>query len=268
MPVAGGVRYLETQPPPDARPRGALVLLHAFPLNARMWEPQFAVAGRGWHVIAPHMRWADGGAADRPIANLTMDDYAADVVDLLDALHIEDAVLCGLSLGGYLAFALMRHAPSYIRGLILADTKSQADAPEALEARRATLALVESKGLGAVADAMVPRLLGATTRARHPQIEARVRAVIESTSVEAAVGAIRALMSRPDSTPQLASIRVPTLVIVGDEDVITPPAGAEDMRSRIPGAELARIAAAGHLSNLERPDEFNAELVRFLDKRV
>src|SRR4051812_41875508 len=130
MPTAAGVRYLEALPPPTARARGALVFLHAFPLNARMWEGQLAFAGRGWHVIAPHVRGTDGGMVDRSPASVTMDDYAADTIDLLDALHIKDAVLCGLSMGGYLALALMRLAPTYIRGLILADTKAQADSPE------------------------------------------------------------------------------------------------------------------------------------------
>ncbi len=268
MPTAGGVRFLEALPPPSARARGALVFLHAFPLNARMWEGQLAFAGRGWHVVAPHMRGMDGGLSDRPTASVTMEDYAADVVDLLDALHLEDAVLCGLSMGGYLALALMRHAPTYIRGLVLADTKSQADTPEGLEARRAMLSLVETKGVDAVAEAMVPKLLGATTRAQFPQVEARVRALIQSNSAESIAGAVRALMSRHDSTALLGSIRVPALVIVGDEDVVTPPANAEALRAAIPGAQLVCLSGAGHLSNLERPDEFNAALTSFLDHRV
>src|SRR3954468_17248457 len=179
MPSAGGVRFLEALPPPSARPRGALVLLHAFPLNARMWESQLAAAAHGWHVIAPHVRGADGGIDDRSTASVTMDDYAADVVDLLDALHIQDAVLCGLSMGGYLALSLMRHAPTYVRGLVLADTKAQADTPEGLEARRAMISLVETRGVAAVADAMVPKLLGVTTREQRPLVEARVRTLIQ-----------------------------------------------------------------------------------------
>jgi pimeloyl-ACP methyl ester carboxylesterase len=268
MPTAGGVRYLEALPPPSARARGALVLLHAFPLNARMWEGQLAFAGHGWHVIAPHMRGTDGGIDDRPTASVTMDDYAADIVDLLDALHVEDAVLCGLSMGGYLALALMRHAPTYIRGLILADTKSQADTPEGLEARRGMLSLVETKGVKAVAEAMIPKLLGATTQAQHAQVVERVRSLIMANSPESVAGSVRALMSRRDTTSLLASIRVPTLVIVGDEDVVTPPANADELRETIPGAEFARIPSAGHLSNLEAPDAFNAALTRFLDHRV
>lgn len=233
-----------------------------------MWEGQLAFAGHGWHVIAAHMRGTDGGVDDRPTAAVTMDDYAADIVDLLDALHIEDAVLCGLSMGGYLALALMRHAPTYVRGLILADTKSQADTPEGLEARRTMLSLVEKQGVKAVADAMIPKLLGATTRGQQGEVVERVRTLIMANSPESVAGSVRALMSRCDSTSLLASIRVPTLVVVGEEDVVTPPANAEELREKIPGAELVRIASAGHLSNLEAPDAFNAALTRFLDHRV
>src|SRR5262249_42260709 len=158
----GRLHYIEALPPPDAaavRRRGTLLLLHAFPLNARMWEPQLAFAGRGWHVIAPHLR-ADDGLADPPAAS--MDDYASHVIDLLDALHVKEAVIAGLSMGGYLAFALFRHAPTYFEGLVLADTRSQADTPEGIEGRRKMLALVDAKGAAAVADEMIPKLLGAT----------------------------------------------------------------------------------------------------------
>src|SRR5437667_10012559 len=108
------IRYLESKPPSTVRARGVLLLLHAFPLNARMWEPQLALAERGWRVIAPHLRSMDGGASDPPASSI--DDYAADVIDLLDGLHIEDAVIGGMSMGGYVAFALFRHAPRYFRG--------------------------------------------------------------------------------------------------------------------------------------------------------
>ena len=286
MPSAAGIRYLEALPAPNARPRGALILLHAFPLNARMWEGQFALAGRGRHVVAPHVRGADGGTSDRPTAAVTMDDYAADLVDLLDALHIEDAVLCGLSMGGYLALSLLRHAPNYIRAIVLADTKSQGDSPEALEGRRNMLSLVvpgdgapgavrgegapgvETTGVAAVADVMIPKLLGGTTQAQNPDLVKRVRALILSNGEDAVAGSIRALMSRSDTTSLLGSLRIPALVIVGEEDTVTPPAVAEQLKAGIPGAELVRIPGAGHLTNLERPDAFNAALAHFLDHRV
>lgn len=269
MPAIGRFRYIEALPPPDLskqRRRGTLVLLHAFPLNARMWEAQLAVAGDGWHVIAPQIRGVDAGDSDPPAAS--MDDYAADLIDLLDALHIEDAAVAGLSMGGYLAFSLLRHAPNYVRALVLADTRSQADTPEGRESRVVMLNLLERKGPAGVADEMIPKLLGPDTRANRPDIVERVRGLTLANSNESLAGAIRALMSRPDSTPLLSSIRVPTLIVVGEEDAVTPPAAAEEMHARISGSELVRIPGSGHLSNLERPDVFNQALARFLDHRV
>jgi pimeloyl-ACP methyl ester carboxylesterase len=266
MPTCGRIHYLEALPPPSATRRGTLLLLHAFPVNARIWEPQFVLAGRGWHVVAPHVRGADGAYDDRPVD--TIGDYADDIIELLDSLRIEQAVIVGLSMGGYVAFALMRAAPARIAGLILADTKAEADNEEGLAARRKTLELLEAQGVEAVADGLIPRLLGETTRASRPQVVERVRALAKANSPESIAGMVRALMSRPDSTPLLPAIRVPTLVIVGEEDVITPPESALTMHARIAGAELERIPNAGHLSSLEQPETFNAVLARFLDHRI
>jgi 3-oxoadipate enol-lactonase len=231
-----------------------------------MWQGQLALSDRGWRVIAPQFRGFDGGSGDPPAQSV--DDYAGDVVDLLDALHIHDAVVGGLSMGGYVAFALIRHASRYVHGLILADTKAQADTPEGVEGRKRMIALVGTTGPGAVADEMLPKLLGDTTRRTRPQVVERVRALANSSSAEAIAGALRALMTRPDSTPQLSTIHVPTLIIVGDEDTVTPRSAAEEMHHGIPGSELVAIPEAGHLTNLERPDAFDAAVTRFLDHRV
>jgi len=266
VPVAGRIRYLEAKPRGTARLRGALLLIHAFPLNARMFEPQLAMADRGWHVVAPHLRRFDGGDAD-PSAS-TIDDFAADVIDLADALHLEDAVIGGVSMGGYVAFAMFRHAPRYFQGLILADTKAQADTPEAVEGRKKMLELVQQKGSAGVADEMIPKLLGETTRRTRPDLVEQVRALVLSNSPEAIAGAIRALMTRPDSTPLLPTIHGPALILVGDEDLVTPKAAAEEMHRNIAGSRLAIVAGAGHLSNLEQPDAFNDALARFLEHQV
>jgi pimeloyl-ACP methyl ester carboxylesterase len=269
MPSLARVHYLEALPPPDGaavRARGALVLLHAFPLNARMWEPQLALAARGWHVIAPHVRGADGVPDERPVQSI--DDYAGDLIDLLDALHIDEAVFCGLSMGGYLAFALLRQAPSYVRGLVLADTRPQADTPEGLAGRQKMLDLVRASGPSAVADEMIPKLLGETSRATRPAVVERVRALTVANSTDSIAGAIQALMSRPDATPLLSTIHVPTLIVVGEEDTVTPPPLSEQMHEQIAGSELVRIPQAGHLSSLERTDVFNAALTSFLEHRV
>jgi 3-oxoadipate enol-lactonase len=262
----GRLRYLEAPPRATARARGALVLLHPFPLNARAWEPQLALADRGWHVIAPHFRGFDGG--DQDPAATTLDDFAGDVFDLLDALHIREAVIGGLSMGGYVALSMFRHAPRYVQGLILADTRADADTPEAVEGRKRMLTVVREKGPSAVADDMVPKLLGTTTRATRPEIVERVRSLVLSNSTDAIAGAVTALMTRPDATPLLAAIHRPALILVGDEDVVTPRALSEALQRGIAGSELTVIPRAGHLSNVEQPDAFNDALARFLDHRV
>lgn len=268
MPSVGRLRYLEANPTgaAAARPRGTLVLLHAFPLNARMWNGQLAMAERGWRVIVPQLRGFDDGTGDR--AATSMDDYAGDVIDLLDALHIKQAVIGGLSMGGYIAFSILRLAARYVQGLILADTKPQADTLDGVAARRRMIDLVQTSGTAAVADEMLPKLLTDTTRATQPETVATVRQLITANSVEAIAGALHALMSRPDSTPLLSSIHVPTLIVVGERDILTPPPLSEEMQRAIPGSELAVIAEAGHLSNLDQPAAFDSALARFLDHRV
>ncbi len=266
MPVIGRLRYLEAAAGGTGRPRGTLLLIHAFPLNARMWEPQLALAANGWRVIAPQLRGMDGGSTDQ--AATSMDEHAGDIIDLLDALHVEDAVVGGLSMGGYVAFALLRHAARYVRGLVLADTRPQADTPEGVEGRRKMLALVGEKGPAAVADEMIPKLLGEDTRRTRPDVAQVVRALILASSADAIANAVTALMTRADSTPLLASIHVPTLILVGEQDTITPPALSEQMYQAIKGSEYIAIPGAGHLSNLEQPEAFNAALARFLEHRV
>jgi 3-oxoadipate enol-lactonase len=265
------LRYIEAAPGRTHRgePDGTLVLLHAFPLHAGMWSSQMALSDRGWRIIAPHFRGMGDPAASREwIAPTSIDDFAGDVIDVLDSLGVDDAVFAGLSLGGYVAFALFRLAARYVRGLVLADTRPEADSAEAVEGRNRMLALVDEKGPPAVADEMLPRLLGSTTRSDRPEIAESVRSMVVDNSSAAIAGAITALKSRPDSTPLLSAIHCPTLIIVGEEDAITPVSVAEQMRRTIRGSELVVIPRAGHLSNLEQPDAFNAALGRFLDSRV
>jgi pimeloyl-ACP methyl ester carboxylesterase len=250
-------RYLEAQPSGTVRARGVLVLLHAFPLRARMWQPQFtALSEHGWHVLAPEM------------ASGTMDECAGDVVDLLDALHVHDAVVGGCSMGGYLALNVFRHAANYVRGLVLIDTRAPADAPEALEGRRRLIKLAEEQGPSAVVDDMLPKLLGDTTRRERPDVVDLVRSIGMEHSGAAVARMVRVLMSRVDATPLLATIHVPTLIVVGEEDTITPVAMAQQLQGGIAGAQLVVLPGVGHLPNLEEPRAFNDAVASFLDRRV
>ncbi len=257
-------RYLEAVARPPAR--GTLVLIHAFPLSARMWEPQLALADRGWRIVAPQLRgFADG--QDDPAAS-SIDDYAADVLGLMDALEIERAVLGGVSMGGYIAFGVLRRDAARASAIVLADTRPQADSAAAVEGRHRLLKTLAERGPQGVADEMVPLLLGATTRREQPAVVGAVRDLVLANSGAAIAGAINALMIRPDSTPLLAGIGCPVLVLVGEEDEVTPPDVARAMQQAIRGSELAVIPHAGHLSNLEQPAGFNAALAGFLGHRV
>lgn len=235
------------------------------------------LAEQGWHVVAPHCRGMDlpaAAASDSPRSDqpdwpvLTVDDYAADVIDLLDALKIEEAVFVGLSMGGYLAFSLFRLAPRYVRGLVLADTRATADTPEAVEGRKRLLGVLRERGAGAVADEMIPKLLGATSQRDQPALVSRIRSLVLSNSAAGIAGAISVLMTRPDSTPTLASIHCPTLIIVGEEDTLTPPAMSRDLLRAIGGSELTVVPKSGHLASIETPELFNAALARFLEHRI
>jgi pimeloyl-ACP methyl ester carboxylesterase len=242
----------------------ALVLLHAFPLSADMWRAQIDRAPEGWRLVAPDLRGFGAGAA--PEGPRTVDDYAADVLALMDTLSIDRAVIGGLSMGGYVTFAMFRLAPERFAGVVLANTKAPGDTEEGRAARRAMSGTVRTAGVRAVAETLLPRLVGETTRRERPAVMERVRAMMESNSAAAIDAAIHALMNRPDSTPALGRITCPALVIAGQEDSLTPLSDAELLASSIGGAELAVLPRAGHLSNVEAPDLFSDALAGFLSR--
>jgi len=253
------ISYLE-RPAAGERVAGTLVLLHAFPLAAAMWEPQFAALPPGWRVVAPDLA-GFGESAPGASRFPGIDDYASDVLALLDHLHVDAAVVGGLSMGGYVAFALQRLAPARLRGLVLADTRPEADSEQARATRMKTFETLDREGPAGVAESMLPKLLGATTRY---DVVASVRSLASSQRVEGVRRAVFSLMSRPDSTHLLRDITSPVLVVAGDEDEITGPDVARQMHRQVAGAELALIGGAGHLSNLEQPEAFNLAVSRFL----
>jgi pimeloyl-ACP methyl ester carboxylesterase len=195
-----------------------------------------------------------------------MATYAEDLIALLDRLHIGRAVCCGLSMGGYVLFELLRRRPERVRALILCDTKSEADTPEGRRGRDELVTLARSAGTAAVVDRLLPKLIGATTRRTAPELVEAVRARALRIPVAGIVGALVAMRDRPDSTSLLPTIDVPTLVIGGVEDEITPPAGLRALAARIPGASFVEVARAGHLAPLEQPDQVNARLEEFLSR--
>lgn len=248
------VRYLE------AGSGWPVVLLHAFPMTAEQWRPQLERAPDGCRMIAPDV-------VARP-GDERMDEMAADVLRLADHLEVGRAVIGGLSMGGYVTLAAYRQAPERFLGMLLANTRATADTAEARAGRERLIALAHERGPDAIADEMLPKLLGSTTRRERREVEERVRSIATSVSADAIAGALTAMMRRPDSSPLLARISCATLAIASDEDGVTPPAEVEGMQQRIPRSRFVLLHGAGHLSNLEAPDAFSKALADFLASRM
>ena len=234
----------------EVRGDGVPVLfVHGFPFDRTMWRHQLAALTR-WKRIAPDLR---GAGASTPAAaqdGYSIARYADDLVAILDALGVREAVVCGLSLGGYVVFELVRRHADRVKAVLLVDTKPDADAPDAKRERDKLAALVEREGPDPLVSRLLPTLLGQHTQ---PEVAEQVREMARRWSVPGLVGALRALRDRPDSTATLRQIRVPALVLVGSEDQIAPPAGAQEMAARIPNAQFQVVPAAGHLAPLEQP---------------
>ena len=241
-----------------------LVLLHAFPIGANLWEPQIHSIPKGWRLITPDLRGFGGSTELDSLGALSIADYADDVIDLLDELGVTRAVIGGCSMGGYAALALYQSAPHLFEGLVLANTRAGADSPESRANRRNLLALVDREGASGVARDMMPKLLGKTTHESNSNAESFIRRLIKQQSPIAIRSAIPRMMHRPDSTPLLAQVSVPTLVITGAEDEMIPVEESRKMAGAITGAKLVIIPGAGHLANLEQPEAFNAALNEFL----
>ena len=245
----------------DATGEGApLVLLHGFPHDRSLWAPQLAAAPPGVRVLAPDL---PGFGESASLADASFDAWADGLAGLLDALRMERAIVGGLSMGGYLAFAFWRRHPERVRALVLVDTRPGADSDESRANRRALQGLARAEGAAAVADRMITGMVGRTTRERRPVVVATVNAMMRRVSIPAITDALDAMMEREDSTPTLGTIRVPTLVMCGEEDVLTPVSESRAMHAAIVGSSLALIPGAGHVSNIEAPEVFNGLLYGF-----
>jgi 3-oxoadipate enol-lactonase len=244
------------------RGRGdAVVLLHGFPLDRRMWDAQVERLSQQHRVIAPDLRGFGRSGRSDPF---TIESLADDVHLFLEQLVAVPCVLAGLSMGGYVALAYAKKYPSDLRGLILVDTKAEADTPQAKEGRAKMIDLVRSSGAAAVAEQMLPKLIAPGTLQSRPDVVRSLRAMMENCPPHTIEYALTAMRDRPDRMGELSSIGVPALVIVGDGDAITPPSVAEAMQKQIPGAKLDVIRGAGHMSPMEQPEQVNRAIERFL----
>jgi 3-oxoadipate enol-lactonase len=249
-----------TLPHDDLGHGAPLVLLHAFPVDARIWDPQRAALSAKRRVITPD--FAGFGRARDLATRTSIDAHADDIQTLLDALGIPKATLIGLSMGGYVALAFARRYPAQLSRLVLADTRAGADSPEVKAGRERMIAQVEAEGMAALFDGLLPRLL---TGAATAEVKERVRRIALDQAPDGMIAAQRAMRDRPDQTHVLGTIDIPTLVIVGEHDAITPPADTTRMVEALRCASLEIVKGAGHLSNQEAPEAFNAALLAWLD---
>jgi pimeloyl-ACP methyl ester carboxylesterase len=258
----------------DSGPVGGgdpLVFLHAFPLNQSMWDPQYAHFARSRRVIT--LDWP--GFGQSPLRELGdgvgLEPYAASLLRLLDHLEIERATICGLSMGGYAALALFRLAPERVGSLVFCDTRATADSAAARTSRYEMVANLAQEGVAGVESLvrnMVPRLVGDTTLANHHQVVMQIESMIRQNGADGIARGLRGLAERPDSSDLLPAIGARAndraLLVVGNEDKLTPPSEMRLMSEAISGSGFVIIEGAGHLPNLEQSDSFNQALEDFL----
>lgn len=237
-----------------------LLLMHGFPLNRTMFDAQVEALSAVARVVTFDVPGL-GGSQPSSVSVAGIAELAADV---MDELGIKKAVIGGVSMGGYASFAFARRYPERMLGLVLADTRPAADSPEGLEGRKAAAEFVTANGVSSWAQQVLPKFVGATTMASRPAVVREVRRMVEAAPAPVVIDLLHALATRGNSQDLLESITVPTLVVTGVEDEITPAAEAGEWSARIVGAQIVEIASAGHLANMERPDAFNFAVASFL----
>lgn len=241
-----------------------LLLIHAFPFDRTMWRAQVAGLQLYYRVIAPDLR-GFGHSSEADGSAIAMEQYAADLRALLDSLNVKQAVVGGLSMGGYIALAFMAQYPDRVKGLVLANTRALPDSDEARQTRHANAERLRTEGLSFLIDAMAPKMLGPTAK---PDLAVTVRSMMTRQRANGLASALLGMAARPDRTALLPTIKVPTLIITGTADVLIPPADSEAMQRAIPNSTLVSLADAGHLSNLDKADAFNDAVRAFYPKVV
>ena len=256
--------FISDNTAPGSTAKHAVLLLHAFPLSAAMWQPQIdALCKAGFTVIAPNAFGIDGSLEKE---SWSFTDYAHELSILLDSLKIEKATIVGLSMGGYQAFEFYRLYPRKTASLVLCDTRAEADAPEARTSRDEFIKAVNSAGAEEAIRRMIPNYFTAATYTTRPDLVAQAENIIRKQPAKVITAAMRAIMMRTDASSLLSTIHCPVLVLAGDDDKATPPETNRSISSGIPGAQFRLIADAGHISNMEQPEEFNCALLDHIEK--
>jgi 3-oxoadipate enol-lactonase len=257
MATTPAIRFDVTGP----KKNGALVLLHGFPLHGGMWRAQRAALADKWQIIVPDFRGFGRSGATGPF---TIEDLADDTHRIVEKLALGRIVLAGLSMGGYVALAYAKKYQESLSGLILLDTKAEADSTEQKANRDRMIAIAHERGSNPIAEAMLGKLIPAETAQNRPQLARELREMMQSTRPETIAHALAAMRDRPDQTAMLAGIKVPTLIGVGDQDAFTPPDVARAMHEKIPGSQLRIFTGSGHMSPMEQAEQVNAAMSDFL----
>lgn len=239
-----------------------MIFLHGFPFSAQMWEEQLACVAPFCRAIAPNLR--GHGLSDVGDGQYTIEGHVDDLIALMDHLAIKKAIVVGLSMGGYIALRAIERESERFAGLVLCNTRSEADSNEAKIKRAATIREIKANGVHAFAEGFLKTIFAKETLKNKQEIVQKIKEIIETTSPLSLTGTLLALAARTDTTSSLSKIKVPTLIMVGDQDTLTPPSASEAMHEKITGSKLHIIPHAAHMSNLENADEFNRHLIDFL----
>ncbi len=239
-----------------------IIFIHGFPLNKTMWRNQVEALKETYRVITYDVR--GHGTSNNGTDNFSIDLFVNDLIGLMDALEIDKTILCGISMGGYIALKAIENHPKRFKALILCDTSSAADLPETITHRMRTIEIMEEGTVGKYADESLKKLFADDTYSKSSALVETVRQMIVNTSKPSLCKTLRALAEREESWSKLREIKVPVLIMVGREDKITPPAEAKFIHEKVKGSHLQIIENAGHLSNMEHPVEFNDHLKKFL----
>ena len=241
-----------------------VVLIHGFPFSHEMWGPQIGVLSEKFWVIDYDLR--GHGQTSAGDGQYPLEFFVDDLIALLDHLKVKKAVLCGLSMGGYIALRAAERNPERVLALILADTQAKADSNEAKLKRAASIKSVKTNGVKPFTETFLKSAFTPQSLTPRSESVVKIQKIIESNSPLGICGALLALATRTDTTVSLSAIQVPTLILVGEQDALTPVSASQEMHDRIRGSEMRVIKKAAHLSNIENTDEFNRYVTEFLDK--
>lgn len=248
----------------DERGEGPpVVLLHPFPADHEIWSPVADALATQYRLILPDLRGLGRSEVGDGIA--TMERHAADIVRVCERAGVGRAVLAGNSIGGYILFEIWRRYRDRVAGLVLCDTRASADTPEGRASRLQAADSVLKDGTGGFIEAQIPKLIGETTRRNRPDLVERARQMMGRATASGVAAVQRGMAERPDSMPTLKTIEVPTLILLGDEDGLTPVSDAEQMRHGIRGSRLHVVRGAGHYAPFEQPEAIGRLLRGFLD---